>query len=192
MKGSISSQILHRMAYNAKLMANKASASAGATLWIYGALGLRVASSDDYVVLVDSAMEVDAYSGAPGYYKMEAADLVALELSLRTSGGVFDLLGLPVTPQDSSLSELYEMEQMAFDVDHWETVAIPSFAVRADRLQKFSLIKPQQAPVDLKAFASPEGEIVIGWKAGPTCRGLIAPLNRDTLMELGLEEGLWL
>lgn len=191
MKGHIKAEILHRLCYNSKLVANKASASGGATLWIYGAMGLRVASSDDYVVLTDSAIEVDSYSGTPGYYRMEPDALADLEVLLRDSDSDFDLLDLPVTPQGDSLSELYEMEQMAWDVDHWEAVPVPAFAVRADRLQKFSLIKPKQAPVDMKAFASPEGDVVVGFKCGPTVRGLIAPLNRDTLIELGLEEGMW-
>lgn len=197
MKGHIPAEILHRMCYNAKLFANKDSASQGMTLWIYGANGLRVASSDDYVILTDQTDQVDSYTGAPEYSAMEPQYLAELEKDLRGQTAGVDLEELmistifPDSPHEANMvEELMEMEAMVFDVDHWDDIPVPVYAIRADRLQKFSLIKPQQQPIDFKAFTA-DDQVVIGWKASETCRGLIAPLDRAVIREAGLGHGLW-
>lgn len=68
------------------------------------------------------------------------------------------------------------------------------YAVRPERLSKFSRIKPGDYPIDINIATAPLlGKDVWWFKAGPTVEGILSPVMRSVLEEAyGDEEGvLW-
>jgi hypothetical protein len=192
-KGRVRTVELHRAAYNALQYSNKNSALKGDVIWIRGAHGLRVVATDDYFILVD---QVDAleYSGKPETRVMNLAGLKELEKLLRgdnTEWMDLDLLDLS-EPNDVqwSTQSLLEADRLVFDSDKWKESTATGFALAPDRLRRLALVKPGEHPIDIKVFEN-DGEQMLAFRIGPTVRGLIAPLNRDTLRGIYDGEELW-
>lgn len=193
MKGRVLTSDLRRLAYNALLYSSKHSVYSGDVIWIRGAHGVRVVSTDDYFVIIDRA-DATEYSGAPETQVMDTVFLKQLEKDLREEKDeYFDLEMLPTCfPEDheEAIEALEEADVLAFEVDQWQAWPISTFAVAPDRLRKLSLVKPGEYPIDIRSFGPADNQL-LGFRIGPTVRGLISPLDRDHLKELYDGEELW-
>lgn len=190
MKGKVQATDLHRIVYNTRQYAVKSGSVEGASLWIRGASSLRVVSSDDFIILVDKT-EVDTHSNAQ-YWVVDRDTLEGVWKRVeKEPEGLFDLAEISTVDNHIWLETLDEADQVVHETDHFDTIPVTGFAVSPSRLTKLRLIKPGGYPIDIKAFRSPTGptEEVIGFRIGPTVRGVIAPLNRET-QELP-EGSLW-
>lgn len=182
---------LSRLLYNAKLYSHKKSEARGETLWAWGAWGLRVIASDDFVILTDTLM-VDF--GKPGWGVLEYAYMLELEKQLREwPDDTIDgntVAWTEVTEPESEL--LYEADAMVFAAKDSPPIPLLNWAVHPDRLRKLSLVKPGEYPIDIQAYAVNDGQDdVVGFKIGPTVQGLIDPLNRKIARETVPEGSMW-
>ncbi len=194
MKGRILTEDLRRVAYNTRIYSMKSASIEGGSLWIQGALTIRVVSSDDYIILTDTAQVVGA--GGASYEVMSYDQLEGLSKALEAhEDDYFDLGDVSIESDSPHMGTLAEADQIVFEVDHYGTVGGPTFAVAPQRLAKFRLVKPGGFPIDIRSFeeAVCDGLInrILGYRIGPTVRGVIAPLDREKLKGKYTGEELW-
>lgn len=190
MKGQIKTDELRRLVRNAQVYALKSSSVKGYTLWIRGAVTLRVVSTDDFIVLTDEAETVG--QDHPGYYLMSHQRLSDLAVYLQESQDeLYDLDQIPFEqPHPGHLETLTEADQMVFEVDHLTRTPVKGLCIHPERLKKLNLVKPGGYPIDLVGF-NKDGSDLVAFKIGPTVQGLIAPLDRDELRKMYTGGELW-
>lgn len=181
---------LHRLLYNAILFTDKKSAAGGvakfrATFGSGPNMGLVVFATDDHVAIFDripaeGGEEVDEF-----FLSLET--MKALEKDLRDQDSVIDfdfnahrVLG----DVDLELWDTVVRMLSLKDFESDDSVQHVTFALNPDRLRKFSLIKPGNYPIDMRyGYDTGVHRDVIAFKAGPTLRGVLAPLDRELLAE---------
>lgn len=196
----IQAKDLWRLMYNAQLFTDKKSATGGVAKFrqvIGPSAGLAVFATDDHVAICDKAPGENTEFGE---FFLSLETMKQLEKSLREivgemnlviEDGEFRYIGMDgaVPFADSGDPDLWNMVgQMlsGFDFEYTPLGGDPLtvFALNPDRLRKFSLLKPGDYPIDIKTgYDRVLERDLVAFKAGPTLRGVLAPLDRKLLTE---------
>lgn len=194
MYGRILTDDLRRLIYNASIYATRTGSLRGDSLWIQGASGIRVVTTDDWVILSDRA-PTDGHRGA--IYQVVTLDEMkgfneTLKLEMDPYIDLATFPGEHLDAVEAAALDLYTADQMVFEPDNGaKPHPIEELALHPDRLRKLSLVKPGKYPIDMKGFVDAHGDVVVAFRAGPTARGLIAPLDRETQLDKYTGEEVW-
>lgn len=192
LNGTVSAEELHSLTYNVLQYSGKDTTAQGSTCWHTVEDQLYVTAYDDYFALTDS-LRLDV--ALPNLrYELDYADLQALEKHLRDRTGPLDLdeISLRMFPK----KVLLDAEEIVFGIDSGHMLAMPyecpDFAVSPDRLRRLSLLKPKGYPIDFRMLYCEEHDAeVLGFRYGPTVRGVIATLKRHVLRGMYEGEEIW-
>lgn len=180
---------LHRLLYNAILFTDKKSATGGVAAFRFNEHGLGVMATDDHVAILDVAY-VPRPAGAMVDIFLSLDRMKILEKEYRdlTAEVEFDpesvsFMGSPVDDTD-----LWLRVGKMLSLDDFQSTACEDmdakFALNPDRLRKFSLLKPGDYPIDMHyGYDNAIERDLVAFKAGPTLRGILAPLDRELLAE---------
>jgi len=150
--------------------------------------GLTVTASDGHVALEDSADVNDPdTSGSTWYIPVEVAK--EWEKLLRDPPAIDDydpeLQSNSVPCPDGEIwATIEKMLSMVHFTDVSRLEGMTVFALNPDRLRKFTLVEPRGFPIDFRyGYDTEVGRDLLAYRVGPTCRGLVAPLDRESVAE---------
>lgn len=188
--GSVKTKELWRALYNTILYSHRDTAAQGYSLWTRGGKTLRITGFDDWFALTDTISGLE-YS-PPSFHVMELTDMKTLEKTLRDSDESWEMEDLPLIEADRSIhTELFESEALCFPEGYLNPRPVDSVALSPDRLRRLSLLKPAGFPLDCRVYEQVDYEPVIAFRYGPTVRGAMAPVSRETILELYSGEEVW-
>jgi hypothetical protein len=202
----ISREGYERMLWNLTLFSDRKSAAGGFIYFEYVDGWLMGTASDDYIIITD---KTQINSDEPRKHQQNGlAAKVAMTDAKKALKDVESLnpitawLGLPLDKsgrRDEFVdvddlpfwSAIFDMEDSFIANGDYDDGPEP-FALRPERFSKFSRIRPGEYPIDFRTghIAVPAGarRQALQFKAGPTVRGVLAPILRSRLREEFVEE----
>lgn len=192
---------LHRLLYNGCLFTDKKSATGGVAAFVLGGTRLAVMATDDHVAITDYITVEPQETELVFFLSLESMkrqekdlrdragdleiDVDTVSTRLGTATGCYVPFADPGDPglwnMVGQMLSLSDFGGVAGDVAESEGVL---FALNPDRLRKFSLLKPGDFPVDMRyGYDIAIERDVVAFRAGPTLRGVLAPLDRELLRE---------
>lgn len=176
---------LHRLLYNAILFTDKKSAAGGVAAFRVSEHGLGVMATDDHVAILDVALAPN--DDAPEDLFLSLETMKALEKDLRDQNSEIDFAGDPHRILGAADPGFWDAVGRMLSLDEFvsdDSLQHVTFGLNPDRLRKFSLLKPGGYPIDMRyGYDRGVAREVIAFKAGPTLRGVLAPLDRRLLKE---------
>lgn len=196
----VSREGYERMLWNLSLFSDRKSAAGGFIYFEYVDGWLTGTATDDYIIITDRTPiegDVDARkNGQNGFAaKVAMTDAKKALKDVESLNPITARLGLPLDPEGRR-DEFVDVD----DLDFWSAIFdmedsfIPynpasdcpdPFAIRPERFSKFSRIRPGDFPVDFQLGSIlPPGVVrrdALRFKAGPTVRGILAPIVRSRL-----------
>lgn len=195
---SLAAEDLARLTSNALLFINDKSAYTGGLVRFRASKRLlSVLATDDYVgfwdvvpsaneTAIDFALnktllqQVDKFARDNKKYDIDLEfDKRYEKLTLKVAEDAITL-ELPEFP-DSASHNFEVVEALIFDPEFADTTA-DVFAVHPDRLAKlYRMKRTDSAPIDIKFAEAGSGRIILRFKLGKTCRGIINPIRREVV-----------